>query len=233
MIFQENRSTSPDRGWFPLRRTSVAASALVLALVPLAVPTVADTTADQADGSLILRSFPDSEEWYRPPAAELIRAGVLERYGAEEWRAVVLSHELHQHIGIYTILGAKMGVRARELLKAPTRSVRATLETGGNGPMTCAADGIQASLASTFGQGLVHVESPRQPVLAGTFEYDSRRLRLTLKPEYRSVMQGYIDRARERHGDLSPAYFQELEQISYTVWSEFDRSEVFSVEWAD
>jgi pyrimidine-specific ribonucleoside hydrolase len=192
-----------------------------------------DETDESSHPTLILARFPISAEWYRPGAADLIRAGVVERYGEEEWRAVVLSHELHQHIGIYTILGAKMGVRARELLEAPTRAVRVTLDTGGDGPMTCAADGIQASLASTFGQELVSVEHPEKPILAGTFELEGRSVRLVLRPEYRKTMQGYVDAAKEKHGDLSPGYFEELERISYRVWSEFDRADVFSVEWPE
>jgi len=206
---------------------------LVLALSAGLFHAKADDNGESSDGVLILQRFPTSPEWYRPEAAALVRAGVVERYGAEEWRAVVLSHELHQHIGIYTILGAKMGVRAKELLQAPTRAVRVTLETGGNGPMTCAADGIQASLASTFGQDLVRVDRPETPILAGTFQFEGRQVRLELKPEHRGIMQAYIDDAKEEHGDLSPGYFQELERISYRVWSDFDRSEVFSVEWSE
>jgi len=204
---------------------------LLFAILSVGMPLQADDADPSRHGTLILERFPISAEWYRPEAAALIREGVVERYGVEEWRAVVLAQELHQHVGIYTILGAKMGVRARSLLQAPTRAVEVMLDTGGNGPMTCAADGIQASLASTFGQTLVRLNHPEVPRLAATFEFEGRALRLILKPEHQDVIQGYVSTAREQHGDLSPEYFQELERISYQVWSDFDRSEVFAVEW--
>jgi pyrimidine-specific ribonucleoside hydrolase len=212
---------------------SVLTLALLLTSIASPVTLRADDAVGSGHGMLILERLPISAEWYRPEAAALIEEGVVERFGVEEWRAVVLAQELHQHVGIYTILGAKMGVLARELLEAPARAVEVTLDTGGNGPMTCATDGIQASLASTYGQSLVRVEHPEKPVLAATFEFEDRVLRLTLKPEYREVMQGHIESAREEHGDLSPGYFGELERISYRVWSEFDRNEVFAVEWLE
>ena len=46
-------------------------------------------------------------------------------------------------------------------------------------------------------------------------------------------MQEFIDAAKEEHGDLSPGYFEALERISYRVWSDFDRSQAFSVEWLE
>jgi pyrimidine-specific ribonucleoside hydrolase len=180
---------------------------------------------------LILDHFPTAPEWYQPETAALIRDGVIDRYGIEEWVAIVLSHELHQHLGIYTIVGAKMGVRARELLEAPPRVVRVTLDTGGNGPMTCAADGIQASLASTFGQQLVTVEPLKEPKLAATFEYEDRKLRMTLNARSQKIIGEYIQTAIREHGNLTPEYFEAVEEISYTVWKDFDRGEVFDHEW--
>jgi pyrimidine-specific ribonucleoside hydrolase len=180
---------------------------------------------------LVLDRFPTSPEWYQPETAALVREGVIDRYGIEEWVAVVLSHELHQHLGIYTILGAKMGVRARELLKAPPRAVRVSLDTGGNGPMTCAADGIQASLASTFGQQLVEVHSPEKPILAATFEYQDRKLKLTLNAESQKTIGGHIKAAEDEHGALTPEYFEAVEAVSYKVWKDFDRAKVFTFEW--
>ena len=39
--------------------------------------------------------------------AQLIQA----RHGLEEWKAAVLTSELHRHLGTYSIVGAKMGLR--------------------------------------------------------------------------------------------------------------------------
>lgn len=37
----------------------------------------------------------------------------------QEWTAVLLTNELHRHLGMWNIVGAKMGIRAMEVLTAP------------------------------------------------------------------------------------------------------------------
>jgi pyrimidine-specific ribonucleoside hydrolase len=39
------------------------------------------------------------------------------------WKAVVLTNELHHHMGHWSIVGAKMGIRAREILAAPLDNI--------------------------------------------------------------------------------------------------------------
>ena len=178
----------------------------------------------------VLKRFPVEPDFYCPEAAELLRKGIIEKYGLEEWAAVVLTHELHQHVGIYTLLGAKMGVRARELLDASTRAVHATVETGPDPPLSCAIDGIQASLASTLAQKLIAVPEVATPCVAAKFEYKGRVIRLSLRPEYRKKVEIIIKTAVDKHGNLTPAYFHEVEDRSYDIWAEFDRHDVFLVE---
>jgi pyrimidine-specific ribonucleoside hydrolase len=175
----------------------------------------------------VLKQFPLAPEWYKPEAAELLRKGILEKYGQEEWTAVVVTHELHQHTGIYNVVGAKMGVRAREILNAPTRAVHVTAETGVEPPISCAVDGLQASLGSTLAQKLIDVPETSDPRVAATFEYEGRRVRLALKPQYRKKVEGIIKAAIEKHGRLTPAYFHEIEDRCFDVWAEFDRHEIF------
>lgn len=179
---------------------------------------------------LILNAFPLEAEAYRPEVAQLVKDGIVEHWGHEEWMAIVLSHELHQHIGIYTILGAKMGVHAREALRVPRRSVLATLYTGGNQAMSCAADGLQMALGSTFGQNMIRIAPPEDggaPRLRAQFDHGERRLRLTLKDEYAARIDAIIADASAEHGFLTPDYFDAIEAASYQIWAEFDRSEIF------
>ena len=176
----------------------------------------------------ILREFPLDAESYQDQAAELVRDGVPEKFGHEEWVAVVMAHELHQHVGIMTVLGAKMGVRAREILDAPTRSIMVTVETGANPPPACLIDGIQASIGSTLAQGLITIPKTEKPETAATFEHKGKKVRLSLKPEYKEKVQRHIKSAIGEHGNLTPAYFHEIEHFSYYVWSRFDRGEIFA-----
>lgn len=176
---------------------------------------------------LVLKALPSEASSYRSRAGELVRAGIPERFGHEEWAAVVLTNEVHQHVGIYTILGAKMGVRAREILEAPTRAVNVIVETGSLPPMSCAVDGLQVSLGSTLAQDLIHVRSVAHPQVAGVFEYKGHRVRLSLKPEFQKHVDDTISAAVKECGDLTPAYFERVEVASYRVWAEFDRSAIF------
>jgi pyrimidine-specific ribonucleoside hydrolase len=175
----------------------------------------------------VLKRFPIDPQWYKPEAAELLRKGIVEKYGQEEWAAVVLTHELHQHMGIYNVVGAKMGVRARDILKAPTRAVHVTAETGVEPPISCVVDGLQASLGSTLAQKLIDVPDVPDPRVAAAFEYDGRKVRLSLKPEYQRKVESIIKAASEKHGRLTPAYFHEIEDRCFDVWAEFDRREIF------
>jgi pyrimidine-specific ribonucleoside hydrolase len=201
---------------------------------------VRDGAADETKGAArvphgerilrILRAFPLDASSYQAPTAELVKAGIPEKFGHEEWAAVVLTNEVHQHVGIYSIVGAKMGVRARELLDAPTRAVNVTVETGGRPPVSCVIDGLQVALGSTLAQNLMHVPAPTEPRVAAVFEYKGRRLRLSLKPEFQRQIDEIIATAVKECGDLTPPYFQRIEAFSYRVWAEFDRRAIFSEE---
>jgi len=179
---------------------------------------------------LILKTLPKEPSAYQARTGDLVKAGIPDRFGHEEWAAIVLTNEVHQHVGIYTILGAKMGVRAREILDAPTRAVKVTAETGMHPPASCAVDGLQVALGSTLAQDLIHVPNVDRPQVAAAFEYKGRRVRLSLKPEFQQQVDDVISAAVKDCGNLTPAYFERIEAFSYRVWAEFDRHTIFMQE---
>jgi formylmethanofuran dehydrogenase subunit E len=198
-----------------------------------------DSTPDQGDHAMhvskpgerafhVLKDLPMNPEAYHHEAAELVEKGIPEKYGHEEWAAVVITHELHQHVGIMTVVGAKMAVRARELLEAPPRAVKVVTETGPEPPFACAVDGIQAGLASTYAQQLIDAPPVKKPRLAATFTYGGRTLRLVLRPEYQTKISGCIRSSIKKYGNLTPAYFEAIEVYCYEVWAEFDRHDIFT-----
>jgi pyrimidine-specific ribonucleoside hydrolase len=158
-----------------------------------------------------------------------VRKGIPDKFGREEWAAIVLTHEFHQHVGIYTVLGAKMGVRAREALNAPTRNVMVEMETGPDQPMACVADGVQASIGSTYAQNLIAMPTVNKPVVSGVFTYRDASVRVRLKEEYQARIERFIVEALMKYPALSPQYFATIEDASYSVWAEFDRKEIFDV----
>jgi pyrimidine-specific ribonucleoside hydrolase len=219
---------------FIMRRLTPIAALIVVILGVTAQMKLADDSGlpglSVAPGKrplAVLKRFPVEPDFYCPQAAELLRKGILEKYGLEEWVATVIAHELHQHVGIYTVLGAKMGVRAREILNAPTRAVHVTVETGTEPPISCVIDGLQASLGSTLAQKLIEVPRVPTPRVAAVFRYEERAIRLSLRPEYRKMIQETIKSAIDNHGNLTPAYFHEIEDRCFDAWAEFDRREIF------
>lgn len=189
----------------------------------------AHITGPQGAGKLMFQRFPTDPAYYTPPVAQLLEQGIVARFGEEEFAAVVLTNELHQHIGIYTVLGAKMGIHAREILRAPTRSIQVVMETTKQQPWACTLDGVQMAIGSTLGQNLIELAENEQPAVAGTFTWEGRRVRLALRAEYQQQLRDIILKAREAHGDLTPAYFDDIEQHCYTVWAEWDRGRIFDV----
>jgi pyrimidine-specific ribonucleoside hydrolase len=178
----------------------------------------------------VLLALPQDAVLYNAEAAALIHDGVPSKYGAEEWNAIVLTHEFHQHVGIYTLLGAKMAVRAREVLGAPMRAVKVISETTRRQPFACMVDGLQVGLGSTLGQNLIVVPDTATPAVAARFEFEGHTIRLSLKQEYVVRIEKIIEDARQTHGDLTPEYFHAVEDASYDVWKTFGRAEIFAIE---
>jgi pyrimidine-specific ribonucleoside hydrolase len=219
-----------------MRFSRLTCFTMAVVLVMFAAVTIADEHAGDPKPTKgertfhILKDMPLDASSYQPATAALVTLGVPEKFGHEEWAAIVLTNEVHQHVGIYSILGAKMGVRAKEILDAPPRAVQVTVETGGKPPMSCMIDGLQVALGSTFAQDLIHAPASDAPSAAAVFEYKGRKIRLALKPEVQKRIAGMIDKAVKECGDLTPAYFQRIETFSYSVWAEFDRSFLFDEE---
>jgi pyrimidine-specific ribonucleoside hydrolase len=210
-------------------KTRVLAITLVI-LLPM-LHGGADSPETEHEGRFhMLKQLPTDPEAYQPPVAALVEQGIPEKYGEEEWAAVVFANEIHQHVGILTVVGAKMAVRARELLDAPVRTVKISSETGPEPPQACALDGMQAAIGSTFGQKLISAPPVTHPQVAATFVYGERSLRLALKPEYQARVGKYIAEAIASHGNLTHEYFEQIEENCYEVWAEFDRREIFDVQ---
>lgn len=84
----------------------------------------------------ILRGKPDSESrvFYGFPVGGALYAAdvvpiidsAVARHGLSEWRAGVLTNELHGHLGIYATIGVKMGIRARSNFTGTSRPIRSS-----------------------------------------------------------------------------------------------------------
>lgn len=150
---------------------------------------------------------------------------IIAKHGLEEWKAVVLTNELHHHMGLWSILGAKMGVRARELLNAPFDEVDVSSYAGVKPPYSCLNDGLQIATGASLGRGTIQVSDANQP----TVEFSSKGKKVTLKakPEIAREIGQVIKELSDKYTFQSPRYFRELDKISIEYWLKWDRADLF------
>lgn len=101
----------------------------------------------------VFYGFPTREELYSEEVRPIISVA-LSKYGESEWRAGVLTNELHGHLGIYATVGFKMGIRAREYFNIGVDDISVTSYAGTRPPVSCMNDGLQVAAGSTIGYWL-------------------------------------------------------------------------------
>jgi pyrimidine-specific ribonucleoside hydrolase len=150
---------------------------------------------------------------------------IIERHGLEEWKACVLTNELHRHLGIYSLVGAKMGVRAREILEAPFDTVDVISLAGNQQPLSCMNDGLQVSTGASVGRAAITIAHVNQPT--AIFLYRDKMVTLTIKKEILKRIQEDIKAALKKYGGLNPEYFAHIRKLSLGYWLKWDRKEIF------
>lgn len=178
--------------------------------------------------SRVFYGFPAQRELYAADVAPLVDSAIA-RYGESEWRAGVLTNELHGHLGIYAIVGVKMGLRAREYFDIGVDDVYVTTYAGDRPPVSCMNDGLQVGTGATLGHGLIVVsdEGPVRP--EARFRFKDKTIRLMLKPEYARRIREDVKRGIELYGDLTEPYWQYIRKLALNYWLEFDRHEMFDL----
>ncbi len=174
---------------------------------------------------VVLAAFPIDASMFQPDVAPSVKK-IIEKYGLEEWKACVLTNELHRHLGIYSIVGAKMGIRAREVLEAPLDSLRVISFAGKEPPMSCLNDGLQVATGASLGRGTIEI-SASSPRPKATFIYRSNKLTLELKAEIVQKIKRDIQAALEKYGNLTPEYFDYVRKLSIRCWYELNRVQIF------
>jgi len=66
-------------------------------------------SCDIEDISVTFKKFPDEPRLFREDINQFMNQ-IIERHGRKEWKIVVLTNEFHDHLGIYSVIGAKMGL---------------------------------------------------------------------------------------------------------------------------
>jgi pyrimidine-specific ribonucleoside hydrolase len=209
-------------------RTPLCPLTLLLQTLALVVATTLPSSSHERDSSAALttlKSFPSEAFRFQDDIAPWVDR-IVARHGKEEWRCVVLTHELHGHMGVLNVLGAKMGLRARELLKSPREGLHVVSFAGLTTPLSCFNDGLQIATGATLGRGTIQVETA-SPRPGARISSEVAECELTVKPEIMKRITQDIDSVSARLGFGSAPYFAAVRELSMQYWFELDRAAIF------
>ncbi len=172
--------------------------------------------------------FPTDPLFYKDEYAKFIEE-TIDKFGIKEWKAIVLTNEIHGHIGIYSILGAKAGTMACEYFNVRSGKLRITSFAGKHPPLSCFNDGLQISTGATIGQGLITVSDAVLENPTIICEFQNQRLKLSLKSEILSQVQGDIQNGVQQYGH-SHDYWDYIERLARNYWRSYNRHQIFVME---
>jgi len=176
----------------------------------------------------VIKTIPQDTSFYMSdlqPSAEEIR----NKYGEDEWVSGIIANELHRHLGVFAIIGVKMGIRAREYFCTGVDEMTVTSYAGSIPPLSCMNDGVQVSTGATPGHGLLTIstETPFFPV--ADFTHNGKTIRITLKKELAEKVSSELKEINFVYGLDSDIYWELVRQNSIKYWLQFDRHSIFDI----
>ncbi len=177
----------------------------------------------------VIKEFPLDPDFYFDDIEQSVDM-IVYKYGIDEWTSGVLANELHRHLGVFAIIGVKMGIRAREYFNTGVDEFKAVSSAGSIPPLSCMNDGIQVSTGATPGHGLLTVRNDSQPIPSVEFTYMNRKIRLTLKPEITEKISSELKEINFIYGLDSNIYWELVRKNSIKYWMDLDRHEIFIIE---
>jgi len=174
--------------------------------------------------TVCLNEIPTDPKFFKGDLQPHVRK-IIEQHGNEEWKACLLTNELHRHLGMLSIVGAKMGVRAREILEAPFDELEVISFAGYTQPLSCINDGVQVATGASLGRGAITVGQFNQPMVI--FVYKDKKVTLKVKPEIMKEIGDIVKEYSKKYTFQSPKYFQELDKVSIETWLKWDRKMIF------
>jgi len=155
---------------------------------------------------------------------------VIQHFGKSEWMSCVITNELHRHIGVYAVVGAKMGERAKNYFACGADELKIVSFAGSLPPISCMNDGIQVSTGATLGHGLISLANDSVPVPQATFEYLGQKITISLKPELREQIRKEVSQLSLINGLSSNAYWDLVRISALNIWFSWDRNAIFDIQ---
>jgi pyrimidine-specific ribonucleoside hydrolase len=199
------------------------------------VPEVRQAMTDMIKGTyfsernIVFNRFPIQHEMFNYDIRPIIDSAIA-RYGYDEWKANVMTDEFHGHLGVFSIVGAKMGIKARELFGVGADMIEVTTYAGTKPPYSCLNDGIQVSTGATLGMGTIHLATHGKTKPSAIFTYKNRSIRISLKKEYLERVDADIKEGIMKFGLMDDGYWKLIRHNALKYWVEWDRNKIFDIE---
>lgn len=151
---------------------------------------------------------------------------IINSFGNEEWQLGLLTYRLHGHWGIYSLLGVKMGLHARELslFSGPIEQVISS--AGNRPPVSCMNDGLQVSTGATLGNGKIKItEAPW--LVKAKFHFRHHSFTLALKAPMQRKLSKDLQKLRATNQENN--YWKAIEHLSKMYWLHWNRKSIFEL----
>ncbi len=182
-----------------------------------------------SDHNIVFNKFPVERGMFNYDIRPIIDTAIA-LYGYDEWKANVMTDEFHGHLGVFSIVGAKMGIKARELFGTGPDVIDVTTFAGSKPPYSCLNDGIQVSTGATLGMGTIHLAADSVTRPSAIFRYKGRAFLISLKKEYLEKVDSDINEGIVKFGLLDDGYWKLIRQNAIKYWVEWDRNKIFDIE---
>lgn len=178
----------------------------------------------------VLKRFEIPPDQYADDVRNIMEACIT-RHGTREWKLVVLTNEIHGHLGIYATIGAKMGLHAREMFEKEGISAPVSIVSfaGCVPPLGCLNDGLQISTGATLGHGQIKMADEPEKRVEAIFLSGDKTIHLRLKPEFEAQIRQDILHGVHQYGN-GPDYWQYVRDLAIKYWLEWDRQALFKSE---
>ena len=186
-------------------------------------------TSSVTTNNRVFSSFPVKKNLYKKAYADIMDSTIL-NYGLEEWKAICLTNEIHGHTGIYSIIGAKMGIRAMEYFNVGVNNLDVVSFAGNKPPISCFNDGLQISTGSTLGQGLISIADTSLQMPSAIISFNHQFIKISLKENIILDLKQHIAYAIKKYGLLTDDYWKYIEETGVKYWKQADRHEIFTIE---
>ncbi len=177
----------------------------------------------------VIKSIPADTSFYMTDLQPFV-SEIRNKYGEDEWTSGIIANELHRHLGVFAILGVKMGIRAREYFSTGVDEMTVTTHAGSIPPLSCMNDGIQVSTGATPGHGLLTVDNEAPFFPAADFTHKGNIIRISLKKELADRVSSELKEINFIYGLDSDIYWELVRKNSIKYWLQFDRHEIFDIE---